>query len=303
MEKVYDIIIVGGGPAGLTAAIYALMAKKSVLLLERLLPGGQVSQVLKIKNFPGFESVDGLTLAERMFSQAEGLGLETRYADVLEYSLEGEIKTLITTDGNFSSKCVILSLGAVAKELNVKDEKKFVGRGLSYCATCDGNFFAGKTVAIVGGDNSMVEDALYLAGVAKRVYVIHRHSKLEATPALEALEKSEKVVFLTNSQVTQLIGEVSLEKIEVQNKVTKEKSLLEIDGLFVALGKRPDTSLLKSVKLDENGYILTDENMHTNIDGVYAAGDIRRKKLRQIVTACADGAIAGTEAIEYLSRY
>ena len=303
----YDIIIVGGGPAGLTASIYALRAKKSVLLIERYTPGGQVAQTGKIENYPGFKSIDGMDLASLMFDQATSLGLETVFSDVLDYDLLGKIKKVKTYDGEFEAKTVILALGAVARQLDVENEKKFIGRGVSYCATCDGNFFKNKDVAVVGGGNTSFEDCLYLSDIVNKIYLIHRRDEFRGDrhtlEKLYKLEQEDKIEFILNSTVKALNGKDKLESIVVENKLNKTNREIVVDGLFVAIGRRPDTSLLQDrLNLDENGYIITDENMKTNIDGVYAIGDVRKKRLRQIVTACSDGALASVDIIDYIAK-
>ncbi len=303
----YDIIIVGGGPAGLTASIYALRAKKSVLLIERYAPGGQVAQTGKIENYPGFKSIDGMDLASLMFDQATSLGLETVFSDVLDYDLLGKIKKVKTYDGEFEAKTVILALGAVARQLDVENEKKFIGRGVSYCATCDGNFFKNKDVAVVGGGNTSFEDCLYLSDIVNKIYLIHRRDEFRGDrhtlEKLYKLEQEDKIEFILNSTVKALNGKDKLESIVVENKLNKTNREIVVDGLFVAIGRRPDTSLLQDrLNLDENGYIITDENMKTNIDGVYAIGDVRKKRLRQIVTACSDGALASVDIIDYIAK-
>ena len=303
----YDIIIIGGGPAGLTASIYALRAKKSVLLIERYVPGGQVAQTGKIENYPGFKSIDGLELSNLMFEQASDLGLETIYTDVIKYDLLGKIKKVETYDGTFECKAVVLALGAVARQLDVENEKKFIGRGISYCATCDGNFFKDKNVAVVGGGNTSFEDCLYLADIVSKIYLIHRRDEFRGDKhtllKLKEFEKVGKIEFVLNSVVKALNGEDKLISVVVENKIDKTLREIFVDGLFVAIGRRPDTSLIQDIiTLDENGYIITDENMRTNIDGVYAVGDVRQKRLRQIVTACSDGAISAVDIIDYISK-
>ncbi len=303
----YDIIIIGGGPAGLTASIYALRAKKSVLLIERYAPGGQVAQTGKIENYPGFKSIDGLELSNLMFEQASDLGLETIYTDVIKYDLLGKVKKVETYDGTFECKAVVLALGAVARQLDVENEKKFIGKGISYCATCDGNFFKDKNVAVVGGGNTSFEDCLYLADIVNKIYLIHRRDEFRGDKhtllKLKEFEKVGKIEFVLNSVVKALNGEDKLTSVVVENKIDKTLREIPVDGLFVAIGRRPDTSLIQDViTLDENGYIITDENMRTNIDGVYAVGDVRQKRLRQIVTACSDGAISAVDIIDYISK-
>lgn len=303
----YDIIIIGGGPAGLTASIYALRAKKSVLLIERYAPGGQVAQTGKIENYPGFKSIDGLELSNLMFEQASDLGLETIYTDVIKYDLLGKVKKVETYDGTFECKAVVLALGAVARQLDVENEKKFIGKGISYCATCDGNFFKDKNVAVVGGGNTSFEDCLYLADIVNKIYLIHRRDEFRGDKhtllKLKEFEKVGKIEFVLNSVVKALNGEDKLISVVVENKIDKTLREIPVDGLFVAIGRRPDTSLIQDIiTLDENGYIITDENMRTNIDGVYAVGDVRQKRLRQIVTACSDGAISAVDIIDYISK-
>ena len=303
----YDIIIIGGGPAGLTASIYALRAKKSVLLIERYAPGGQVAQTGKIENYPGFKSIDGLELSNLMFEQVSDLGLETIYTDVIKYDLLGKVKKVETYDGTFECKAVVLALGAVARQLDVENEKKFIGKGISYCATCDGNFFKDKNVAVVGGGNTSFEDCLYLADIVNKIYLIHRRDEFRGDKhtllKLKEFEKVGKIEFVLNSVVKALNGEDKLISVVVENKIDKTLREIPVDGLFVAIGRRPDTSLIQDIiTLDENGYIITDENMRTNIDGVYAVGDVRQKRLRQIVTACSDGAISAVDIIDYISK-
>ena len=303
----YDIIIIGGGPAGLTASIYALRAKKSVLLIERYAPGGQEAQTGKIENFPGFKSIDGLELSNLMFEQASDLGLETIYTDVIKYDLLGKVKKVETYDGTFECKAVVLALGAVARQLDVENEKKFIGKGISYCATCDGNFFKDKNVAVVGGGNTSFGDCLYLADIVNKIYLIHRRDEFRGDKhtllKLKEFEKVGKIEFVLNSVVKALNGEDKLISVVVENKIDKTLREIFVDGLFVAIGRRPDTSLIQDIiTLDENGYIITDENMRTNIDGVYAVGDVRQKRLRQIVTACSDGAISAVDIIDYISK-
>ena len=303
----YDIIIIGGGPAGLTASIYAMRAKKSVLLIERYAPGGQVAQTGKIENYPGFKSIDGLELSNLMFEQVSDLGLETIYTDVIKYDLLGKVKKVETYDGTFECKAVVLALGAVARQLDVENEKKFIGKGISYCATCDGNFFKDKNVAVVGGGNTSFEDCLYLADIVNKIYLIHRRDEFRGDKhtllKLKEFEKVGKIEFVLNSVVKALNGEDKLISVVVENKIDKTLREIPVDGLFVAIGRRPDTSLIQDIiTLDENGYIITDENMRTNIDGVYAVGDVRQKRLRQIVTACSDGAISAVDIIDYISK-
>ncbi len=305
MDNYYDIIVVGGGPAGLTAAIYALRARKSVLLIERFVAGGQVAITTNIENYPGFEAIDGQELSKRMFNQAKKLGMDVVYSDVQEYKLDGDLKTIRTYKSEYTAKAVILCMGVSARQLEVDNEKRFVGRGLSYCATCDGNFFRDKDVAVVGGGNTSFEDCLYLANIVNKIYLIHRRDAFRGDECtlgkLHELEQMGKLEFVYNSTVIKLEGDDKVNGVVVQNKIDKTERGIPVSAVFVAIGRKADTNLLSDkLNLDDNGYIVTDEDMRTNIRGVYAAGDIRHKKLRQIVTATADGAIAAVTALEVL---
>lgn len=304
----FDIIVIGGGPAGLTTAIYALRARKSVLLIEKFSPGGQVALTNLIENYPGFEQISGPELGMKIFSQAEKLGLQTVFGDVINYDITGQVKKITTHEGTYEAHTVVLALGASARQLDIASEKKFLGRGVSYCATCDGNFYKDKTVAVVGGGNSSLSAVLYLANIAKKVYLVHRRENFNAEQVqiqkvLDLTkEQNAKVVFLPNSTIADLEGTNKLESMTVENKITKQKQKLALDGVFVAIGRRPDTGFLNNVvTLDAGGQIIVDENMKTNLDGVYAAGDVRSGSLKQIVTACADGAIAASKIVAYLN--
>ena len=304
----YDVLIIGGGPAALTAAIYSRRAGKSVLVIERMVPGGQIALTSTVENYPGIIKTDGVTLATMMFDHATSLKTEFVFSDVLEFDLNGKIKKVKTHEGTFEGKCIILCLGASAKQLNLENEKKFLGRGVSYCATCDGALYRDKIVAVVGGGNTSLEDSLYLSGLAKKVYLIHRRDKFKGDNILVNQLKAEtekpqsSIELLLNSHVVKIEGEQNVSAIEVENCETKEIKKLQIDGLFIAIGRKPDTELLEGVELDKNGYIITNEKMETNIPGVFAAGDVRQKQLRQIVTACSDGAIASVNTNEYILK-
>lgn len=307
MEKIYDTIIVGGGPAGLTAAIYLARANKSVLVLERNIPGGQMVNTPIIENYPGFEKIDGVSLALNMKAQVEKLDVEIKQTDVLRYNLQGKIKQIFTYNDTLSAKTIILALGASNKQLECKNEQKFLGRGVSYCATCDGSLFSGKEVAVVGGGNTAFTDVVYLSDICKKVYLIHRRDEFRADKVLisqvEKLAKSGKVEFILNSTVSAINGDNSVISININNKITDQNTVLPISALFIAIGRTPDTSLLSGqINLTSNGYIITDENMQTNIPGVFAAGDCRDKNLRQIVTATSDGAISSLSALTYLLK-
>jgi len=292
----YDIIIIGGGPAGLTAGIYAAEANKKVLILEKMWAGGQTANINNITNYPGFESVNGYELTQKMKNQAKNAGAEFKKEEVVWCDLLHETKIVKTHKNEYSSKCVIIASGAYAKSLDLKNEKEFLGKGVSYCATCDGNFFKDKVVAVVGGGNSSMDDCVYLSNLASKIYLIHRREVFTASEKLlnkvKVLEEN-KIQKITNSVVTELVGKEKLEKIKVLNKITNQEDYLNVDGLFVAIGRKPDTDIfLGQVELDGNGFIKTNQNMETNIPNVYAVGDVRVTPLRQIVTACSDGAVA-----------
>jgi len=302
--KIYDMAIIGGGPGGYSAALYAARAGLSVVLLEKLSAGGQMALTQDIDNYPGFdEGVDGFELGTRMQRQAERFGAETMYAEVQELELEGREKRILTDSGEVISRTVVIATGAGARPLGLEREDAFTGRGLHYCAACDGMFYRGKTVAIVGGGNSAAADALLLSRVAKKVILIHRRDTLRATKLYhEPLLKAENLQPMWNSAVTELHGGERLGAITVKNLLSGEEERLEIDGLFVSIGRKPATSLLEGkLELAPGGYIPAGEDTMTAIPGVYAVGDVRTKQVRQIITAAADGAIAVHMAEEYLA--
>lgn len=295
----YDIVIIGAGPAGLTAGIYGAMANKQILILEKTYVGGQVASIYKIKNYPGFEEIDGAELSFKMRKQAENLGVKILNEEVKNVSLKGDVKTITTYKNSYSAKCVILATGAYAKSLDVANEKFYIGKGLSYCATCDGNFFKDKTVAVVGGGNTSLEDCIYLSNIAKKVYLIHRREGFRGNELTlskirqMSLCENARVEVLTNCVVTALNGDDKLTGIKVLNKQQNKEFDLKVDGVFVAIGRMPDTELFADeIELNEKGFVKTNFKMQTNLDNVYAVGDVRDTPLRQIVTACADGAIA-----------
>lgn len=304
MDKVYDMIIVGGGPGGYTAALYAARAGLDVMLIERLSAGGQMNLTEKIDNYPGFpEGVDGFQLSMDMQQQAERFGAKTKYAEVLKLELEGEHKAVQTNEGQYLAKTVVISTGANPRQLGVAREKEMIGRGVGYCAHCDGMFYRGKTVAIVGGGNSAVAEALYLSRIAKEVILIHRRDTLRATQIYhKPLQEASNIRFVWNSEVVELLGEEILSGIKVKNLVSGEIQQMEIQGLFVSIGRKPATDLVKEqLILDSAGYIIAGEETKTNLPGVYAVGDVRTKELRQIVTAVADGAMAAHMAERFLA--
>lgn len=295
MEKIYDMIIVGGGPGGYTAALYAARAGLNVMLIERLSAGGQMNLTGQIDNYPGFpEGVDGFQLSYNMQQQAERFGAKTKYAEVLKLELEGEEKTVITNEGEYLAKSVVISTGANPRPLGVAREQEMIGRGVGYCAHCDGGFYRGKTVAVVGGGNSAAAEALYLSRIAKEVILIHRRDSLRATQIYhKPLMEAPNIRFAWNSEVAELLGEDLLEGVKLRNLENGGEEVLEVQGLFVSIGRKPATDLVKDqLTLDDAGYIMAGENTKTNLPGVYAVGDVRTKELRQIVTAVADGAMA-----------
>ena len=301
-RNIYDMLIIGGGPGGYTAALYAARAGLSVLVLEKMAAGGQMVETPKIDNYPGFaEGIDGFTLGQQMRENAERFGAESRFAEVKSLSLEGDVKSASTTDGEFLAKTVVVATGAEPKQLGVPGERELQGRGVHYCASCDGMFYRGKTVVVVGGGNTAAADALLLARVAKKVIVVHRRNGLRASKVYhKPLEEAENGDFLWNSAVEEIRPGV----ISVKNLLSGEVSQVACDGVFVGIGRQPASWLVKdAVELDEQGYIRSDESTKTNIPGVFAVGDVRTKALRQIVTAESDGAAAVHHAEEYLARF
>jgi len=303
-RHIYDMIIVGGGPGGYTAALYAARAGLDVVLLEKLSAGGQMALTHQIDNYPGFEEgIDGFSLAEKMQKQAERFGAKSKNAKVIRMDLEAEPKLVETSGGTFFGKTVVLATGANPRELGVDKEAELVGRGIAYCAACDGMFYRGKTVVVVGGGDTAAADAILLSRIAKKVIVVHRRDTLRATKIYhEPLMKTENVEFCWNSTVSELLHGDRLTGIRLKNTVTGEESVIECDGVFVSVGRKPATELVEGqLNLDQGGYVLAGETTETNIPGVYAVGDVRTKALRQVVTAVADGAIAVHTAEEYLA--
>ncbi|MHB1457550.1 MAG: thioredoxin-disulfide reductase [Armatimonadota bacterium] len=299
----FDTIIIGGGPAGLSAGIYAMRSRLKTVMLEKYMPGGQMVVTDFVENYPGFPSgIGGIDLSMAMEQQARGLGLDIRSTEVISVDFNGEQKIINTPDGEMRALTVILATGATPRTLNVPGEERLRGKGVSYCATCDGAFFRDKDIVVVGGGNTAIQDAVFLTRFASSVKIIHRRDALRATKILqERALKNDKIEFIWNSVVKEIDGKNTVEKIVVFNVETKEDSAFPVDGVFVLIGTDPNTSLLNGhIALDPSGYILTDEDMRTSIHGVYAAGDCRRKGLRQMVTAAADGAIAAVAAEQYI---
>ena len=303
-SHVYDMIIVGGGPGGYTAALYAARAGLDVMLIERLSAGGQMNLTGQIDNYPGFpEGVDGFQLSMNMQQQAERFGAKTKYAEVLKLELEGELKSVQTNEGIYKAKTVVISTGANPRQLGVERENEMIGRGVGYCAHCDGMFYRGKSVVVVGGGNSAVAEALYLSRIAKEVILVHRRDTLRATQIYhKPLQEASNIRFVWNSEVVELLGEDVLSGVKVKNLRNGEVEQLDVQGLFVSIGRKPATDLVKEqLTLDDAGYIMAGEKTETNLPGVYAVGDVRVKELRQIVTAVADGAMAAHMAEQYLA--
>ena len=303
MKNLYDVIIIGGGPAGYTAALYTVRSGFSTLVIEKMAAGGQMNETTQIDNFPGFdEGIDGFSLGMKMQSGAERFGAETINAQVLAVQLHGDIKVIETDDGIYSARAVIIATGAGHKHLGLEKEQELVGKGVGYCAACDGMFYRGKTVAVVGGGNSAAADALVLSRIAKRVHVIHRRDTLRATKIYhEPLMRAENVEFHWNSEVSQLLSEGKLTGAVLKDVHSGEENTLELDGFFISIGRDPATKLFTGqLELDQSGYIVAGESTETSIPGVFAVGDVRTKAVRQIVTAAADGAVAAHYVEEYL---
>lgn len=305
MKHIYDMIIIGGGPGGYTAALYASRAGLDVVVLEKLSAGGQMALTSQIDNYPGFEDgIDGFTLGEKMQAGAEKFGAKTEYAEVFSVDLKAVPKIVETSEGTFYGHTVVLATGASPRELGVSGEKELIGRGVHYCAACDGMFYKGKTVVIVGGGNTAAADAFVLSRIAKKVILVHRRDTLRATKVYhDPLMRAENVEFRWNSTVSEFISDGKVTGVKIKDVNTGEESVIECDGVFVSVGRKPATELVKNqLELDSGGYVIADESTKTNIPGVYAVGDVRIKKVRQIVTAVADGAVAAHEAEEYLAE-
>lgn len=301
----FDIVVIGAGPGGYTAALYAARAGFSVLVLEKMTPGGQMGTTDVIDNYPGFpEGVGGFDLAMQMKQGAERFGVKTKMAAVRSVELGEDVKKVITAKEEIEAKAVIIATGAHPRHLGIEREAELVGKGISYCATCDGMFFKGKDVAVVGGGNTAVSDVLYLAKICRKVYLIHRRDELRASRIYrKTLESLENVELVLDSEVTQLQAEQKVSAVSVKNKVSGDVRELPVEGLFIAVGNIPNSELFSGqLNMDENGYILADETTKTSIPGVFAVGDVRKKALRQVITAAADGAVASYFAEEYFNE-
>ncbi len=304
-NRVFDTVIIGGGPAGYTAALYAARAGLDTLVLEKFSAGGQMTETQAIDNYPGLdEGIDGFSLGDKMRKGAERFGAVTRQTEVLSAELDACPKKIITDSGDVLAKTVIIATGATHKHLGIEHEGELVGRGVGYCAACDGMMFRGKTVAVVGGGNSAAADAMILSRLCKKVYLIHRRDTLRATRIYhEPLMKAENVEFIWNSRVSELLFDRKLNGIAVEDVNSGKRSELSVDGLFISIGRSPASDMFdRQLILDENRYIVADETTKTNIEGVFAVGDVRTKSVRQIVTAASDGAVAVHFAEEYLAE-
>ena len=302
--KLYDMVIIGGGPGGYTAALYAARAGLRTLVLEKLSPGGQMALTARIDNYPGFEEgIDGFELGQKMYAGARRFGAETELAQVTSVDLKAQPKVIETSEGTFCGKTVVIATGASPRLLGLPGETELTGRGVNYCAHCDGMFYRGKTVVVVGGGNTAAADALLLSRVAKKVILVHRRDTLRATKIYhQPLKKAENVEFRWNSQVIELLHADRLTGVKLKNTVTAEEEDVACDGVFVSIGRKPQTRLAEGqLELDEQGYIPAGESTETGIPGVYAVGDVRTKALRQVVTAVADGAAAAHHAEGYLA--
>lgn len=303
---IYDLIIIGSGPAGLAAAIYAKRAELNLIVIEKAgLSGGQIINTYEVDNYPGTPGISGFELSVKFREHADKLNATFVTGEVIDFSLEDEIKVITLDDGiKYRAKSVIIATGGAPRHLNVEGEEKLSGMGVSYCATCDGAFFKNKTVAVVGGGDVAVEDAIFLARICKQVYIIHRRDQFRASrSAVSKLQSLENVTILWDSVVERINGDDKVESIDVKNVKTDEKTTYELEGIFIAVGYSPNSEIYKKVvATDEWGYIIAGENCETNIPGIYAAGDIRTKELRQIITAASDGANAITAVEKYLNQ-
>lgn len=306
MEHVYDMIIIGGGPAGYTAALYAARAGLDAVLIEKAGAGGQMALTDVIDNYPGFdEGIDGFTLGMKMKNGAERFGVKTILEQVNSVDFKNDVKAVNTAGKTYFAKTVVVSTGADPNELGVKNEREYIGKGIHYCAHCDGRFYKDKTVMVVGGGNTAVADVLFLARFAKKVYVVHRRDTFRAEKILvDPLLHAENVEVLWNSVPVEFTAEERISGALIKNTVTNQEIKVPVDGVFVSIGRKPVTYFLEnSVSLDDKGYIIADETCRSSVDGVYAVGDVRTKPLRQIVTAAADGAVAVHFAVEYLAEH
>lgn len=302
MTQIYDVIIIGAGPAGLTAAIYSARANLKTLMIERGVPGGQMVNTEEIENFPGFESILGPELSTKMFSHSQKFGAEYTYGDVRGISIDGDYKIVETSKQNYKTKTIIIATGTEHKKLGIPGEKELSGRGVSYCAVCDGAFFKERELVVIGGGDSAVEEALYLTRFASKVTVIHRRDQFRAQPILqERLLNNPKVEIIWNHTVDEILGDRVVEKLSIRDVNTGERKEFTSNGAFIYIGMLPLTEAFKNLPIsNEEGFIITNENLETSMPGIFAAGDCREKMLRQVVTATADGSIAAQSAQHYI---
>lgn len=305
MEQIFDIAVIGGGPGGYTAALYGARAGQSVVVLEKLVAGGQMAETVRIDNYPGFEKgIDGFTLGEKMRMGAESFGVKTIFAEVRSLDLSGKMKILSTADDVIRARTLIYAAGAAPKRLNLPQESTFAGRGVHYCVSCDGAFYRGKKLVVVGGGNSAAAGAIGLSKLAEKVILVHRRDHLRASQGYrKSIMDTANIEICWNSTITELLGKESLCGVRLKNTCSMEERELYCDGVFVCIGRKPETDLLAGwITLDSDGYVPCDEGCQTTIAGVYAVGDVRTKPLRQIITAAADGAVAAHMAAQYLQR-
>lgn len=302
MENIYDIVIIGGGPAGMTAGLYGGRAELKTLILEKKFHGGQMVSTSEIENYPALPDTNGIELSNKMLEHAKKFGAVVEYKGVDKIEvIENGLKKLTVGNDEVIARTVILSMGSTSRKLGLDKEEKFTGRGLGYCAICDGGFYRNKVVAVNGGGDTAVEDALYLSRIASKVYLIHRRDELRANKTLQTRLKESNVEIVWNSTIKEILGEEKLSGVVTVDKNSGEERTIELDGLFVAIGGIPTSELVKDfVEMTPNGYIITNEDCETSVPGVYAVGDIRKKSLRQVITACADGAIAVHTAEKYI---
>lgn len=300
----YDIIIIGAGPAGMTAALYAKQAKKNILLLEKNTYGGQILKANLVKNYPGIQEISGFDFANNLYTQLTNLNVDIKFEEVLQINEKHNLKEVITKKSNYTAKSVIIATGGTNRKLNLNNEEKLIGKGVSYCALCDGMFFKNKIVGVVGGGNSAIDTCLYLSNICKQVYLIYRQKdfKIDNENIIE-IKNKENIKIIYNTQVINLIGSEKLESITLKENETNKEYNLDLDGLFIEIGYIPVSNMCQNIiNTDNKGYIISNENCTTNIEGIFTAGDIRQKEIRQLTTACSDGTIAAINAVKYINK-
>ena len=302
MEKIYDVIIIGAGPAGMTSSIYASRANLDVLMVEKKYPGGQMLSTAEIENYTGYENITGPDLSEKMFEHSKKFGTDFVFGEIKKVKIENNIKILEISGKTYKAKSIIIATGTQARLLGIEGEKEFTSKGVSYCAVCDGAFFKGKNVVVIGGGDSAIEESLYLANLVNKVTVVHRRDELRAQKILQDRAfKKKNIEFCWDSIPVKINGEKKVTGIEVKNVKTNEIKKIEAEGIFIYIGMIPQTEVFKDLNiLDEKGYVIADENMLTSVEGVFVAGDVRQKEIRQVVTATSDGAIAAQSAYKYI---